>query len=222
MANAHDLLMAQRAAMMGKPLPYDAEVEWLYSDGEPTSPWILIPYVNEYPAKFELSWMPTARPRSYGRSLTISGSSSGGSIIIRTSMNSNFQVLVYVSNASSTVYPEGASVEERKTTEVDVFEDRRVMVSQGSVSRSFDASGLPNGTGAVLCLWVTNKQEDTRENFCGRIYGLKIWSDGVLKMDLIAVRKDGVGYFYDKVSKSMFSNTNANATVPFGIGPDKT
>ena len=37
--------------------------------------------------------------------------------------------------------------------------------------------------------------------------------------DIIAVRKDGVGYMYDRVSGQLFGNSG---TGDFIIGPDKT
>ena len=50
------------------------------------------------------------------------------------------------------------------------------------------------------------------------IGGWTAYNNGVKVMELIPVRKDGVGYMYDKVSGELFGN---DGTGIFGIGPDK-
>lgn len=53
----------------------------------------------------------------------------------------------------------------------------------------------------------------------GRYYFLKLKDEnGQLVLDLIPVRKDGVGYMYDKVSGQLFGNAG---TGSFILGPDK-
>lgn len=46
----------------------------------------------------------------------------------------------------------------------------------------------------------------------------KIWDDGILVRDMIAVRVGNTGYMYDKVSRALFENVG---TGNFVIGPDK-
>lgn len=46
----------------------------------------------------------------------------------------------------------------------------------------------------------------------GKMYLLQIWDDnGALVRDYIPVRKDGVGYLYDRVSKTLFGNAGTGA-----------
>lgn len=56
-------------------------------------------------------------------------------------------------------------------------------------------------------------------NATGRIYSCKLWDNGVIIYDLIPVRKDGVGYMYDKLSNQLFGNSANGA--PLILGPDK-
>lgn len=51
-----------------------------------------------------------------------------------------------------------------------------------------------------------------------RIYYCKIWQNGVLVRDYIAVRKGTVGYLYDKVSGQLFGSKGTGALI---VGPDK-
>lgn len=60
----------------------------------------------------------------------------------------------------------------------------------------------------------TNPQVSNPEMKC---YGCKIWMSKQLVRDFIPVKKDGVGYMYDKVSKELFENAG---TRSFEIGPN--
>jgi hypothetical protein len=51
-----------------------------------------------------------------------------------------------------------------------------------------------------------------------RLKYLKFYSGGILVRDYIPVRKDGVGYLYDRVSDQLFGN--ANSTGAFNYGND--
>lgn len=52
-----------------------------------------------------------------------------------------------------------------------------------------------------------------------RVYSVQMTRNGVTILDFIPVRKNGVGYMYDKVSGQLFGN---QGTGQFIIGPDKT
>jgi hypothetical protein len=52
----------------------------------------------------------------------------------------------------------------------------------------------------------------------GRVYGCKIYNNGVLVRDFVPVRKRGVGYMYDFITGSLFGN---QGTGSFVIGADK-
>lgn len=56
-------------------------------------------------------------------------------------------------------------------------------------------------------------------NTIGRIYSCKLWFKGTMIYDLIPVRKDGIGYMYDKLSDNLFGNSSSSST-PFILGPD--
>lgn len=52
-----------------------------------------------------------------------------------------------------------------------------------------------------------------------RVYSVQMTRSGVKILDFIPVRKNGIGYMYDKVSGQLFGN---QGTGQFIIGPDKT
>ena len=59
---------------------------------------------------------------------------------------------------------------------------------------------------------------ESRRRIPGRFYYFKIWQGDVLVRDYIPVRKDGVGYLYDRVSGQLFGNAGTGAFI---VGPDK-
>ena len=54
--------------------------------------------------------------------------------------------------------------------------------------------------------------------FHGKIYKVQITQGNEIILDLIPVRKNGVGYMFDTVSKQLYGN---NGTGEFVLGPDK-
>lgn len=61
--------------------------------------------------------------------------------------------------------------------------------------------------------------EPTNSKFSGKLYAVKISQGSNIIMDLIPVRKDGIGYMYDKISKQLFGN---DGTGNFTYGSDIT
>ena len=60
----------------------------------------------------------------------------------------------------------------------------------------------------------------TTTGFCKtRVSSFIVKENGVTVCDLIPVRKNGVGYMYDRVSGTLFGNSGTGA---FTIGPDKS
>lgn len=51
-----------------------------------------------------------------------------------------------------------------------------------------------------------------------RLYGFKVWDSSGDLLDLIPVRKNGVGYMHDRVSGQLLGNSGTGAFI---IGPDK-
>lgn len=49
-----------------------------------------------------------------------------------------------------------------------------------------------------------------------RCSSFKLWSNNTLIMDMIPVRKNGVGYMYDKVSGELFGNAAASGAFTYG------
>lgn len=70
-----------------------------------------------------------------------------------------------------------------------------------------------------ILLFALYQRSNVTERFLGRIYYFKLYdeNDNII-LDMIPVRKNGIGYMYDKVSKQLFSN---QGTGNFVLGTDK-
>lgn len=73
-------------------------------------------------------------------------------------------------------------------------------------------------TSDSLLLFAVYDEHNIREQFIGKIYYFTLYdeNDNII-MDLIPVKKNNIGYMYDKVSKQLFSN---QGTGEFILGPD--
>ena len=99
------------------------------------------------------------------------------------------------------------------TTSLNFLNDKKFAVNDSSMnlpSLSFTPSYNIRlfgsaGVSAAYSVWY------------GEMYGAQISNGSDIIMDLIPVRKDGVGYMYDKISGNLLGN---NGTGSFIIGPD--
>lgn len=71
-----------------------------------------------------------------------------------------------------------------------------------------------------LCLFALNNNGSISAGTdqYSRIHACSIYDNGTLFRDYISVRKDSIGYLYDKVSHRLFGN---NGTNVLNFGPDK-
>ena len=74
----------------------------------------------------------------------------------------------------------------------------------------------PNGTNATAYVFARNNDTGAYLPSNVRIYGLKITKGNTLMRDFIPVRKNGVGYLYDKVSETLFGNAAASGAFTYG------
>ena len=94
------------------------------------------------------------------------------------------------------------------------FTDAYQILTVDGVERARWAKTNYTGTN-VNPLWLFGHSSSSFECAIGPT---KIWMNGVLVRDFIPVRKDGVGYMYDRVSGQLFGNVG---TGDFVVGPDK-
>ena len=206
-------LGARTAAWSGKSLPYDAEVEWLESNGEQ---YVLTNYI----------------PRNVDRIIAkyiLYQENYNGNSIFRSRMgnwddNPNYWVYLKAQNIGYQIWA------------FSKYQDLRLGVAYGSVSVC--DLNLLNKKIAVYEEGITPTYKNIRvgvesenqppillfpqeqKNLARtRIMKFESIRNGEKVADIIAVRKDGVGYMYDRVSGQLFGNAGTGAFI---IGPDKT
>ena len=196
---------------MMKSLPYDAEVEYLQGDGVAR-----IMLDDRYATEkryigigiTEESYTGRFAGAGSGRRMNYVGASSG-----RIEANNNGSTIVSVDGATP-------------------YKCYDYIADGVNVSISLDGNVLSSKETTVKIPYVANKMElfairgvgsptEIVGTWTGLCYYFKLVTvEGETVLDLIPVRKDGVGYMYDRVSWKLYGN--AAGTGAFVIGPDKT
>lgn len=186
-------------------LPYDAEVEYLQSDG---NQWFTLPTtVSESTDAIEIDCRLTGTPEQT-RFCYAEAEDSAYHLYIN-----GHGVLAYSSNGNWT-----EPVNHNRFKVGLVRHKLKLDKKSKKISIDFlelNATGTSSRSGTALFMF---KQYGTNPVFQGLIYSVKFWKNGTLKYDLIPVRKNSIGYFYDKVSGTLFSN---EGTGNWTIGYDK-
>lgn len=195
----------------GSTLPYDAEVEYLQSDGNQyidtgvvvTKNYVIIADC----AVISGSSFPTvigALSANKGYSVVLAYNNSGQPY---TQMGSNYPTLYNTSKLGSTLIHY-----------ICTGKSNSEYISDGMAVESNTFSG--NIATNSLYLFARHRYDTTVGNsVTAKIGKVRITIDGVLQRDYIPVRVGTVGYMYDKVSKQLFGNIG---TGSFTLGPDRT
>lgn len=217
MANAHDLLMAQRAAMMGgKSIPYDAEVEYLTNDGNQ--------YIDSgYFTSSEIGW-----------ECDLAADNSNSVFCGSLADNRHYQFARGVfffksgSSYSSLNALSNYQLGDRVLHSVDTVNGLLSSTYNGQkYSVSFDETFFSESTKFIIFGFSfrgnITLSSGNQYAFIGKMYGFKLFNGGVLALDLIPVRftnenGDDEGAMYDRVSGQLFRNSGTGAFI---IGPDK-
>lgn len=188
--------------------PYDAEVEYLATDGTA--------YIN-----LQTTLVSSKDVIDFDCMLTQSSSSTSGIFGNRTDASSyNFSVLVssvsaivvdinngnyatYRINSGQSAVGKLCTVHMARSNK-SVKYDGDVIVSSTTTSQSFTTKG-----DARLFNWGTTGP-------LIRFYTFQWKRDGNFLFNLIPVRNNGVGYMYDKVSGQLFGNANSSGTFTYG------
>ena len=204
---------ARTAAWSGKALPYDAEVEWIESNGAQ--------YVNT-----------NYIPRSIDRIIVkyvIYQQNAGGNNVFRSSQGNwdaypNYWLFL---KANISVYQIWAFTPYQDTKipivydcvyecDLDMLNKRIAVYEEGNAPEYIKINvEVESKNQPPIHLFPKGQENRART----RIMKFESIRNGEKVADIIAVRKDGVGYMYDRVSGQLFGNSG---TGEFIIGPDKT
>lgn len=185
------------------PCPYDAEVEYLQSSGTQ--------FINT-------GIVPTNTTGLY-IDMQKTTSSDGHYMGVRET-SGNTRLLI---GASSTYYYgwgdwwrfSGTGNNNRHVITLNFYNSRITDFDNGLAKNLATLRFTPT---LPIYIFKANDAASTTTPRACKIYAAKITSADTLVRDFIPVRKDGVGYLYDKVSGELFGNAG---TGDFIIGSDK-
>lgn len=196
----------RRRMMMGKGLPYDAEIEYLESTGtQYIDTGLVIPQTTiEVKCVFQLEF--TSIPTSTTSNMYIVSLPNAG---------------VQVYTAYSKMYNQGADTDTMYTGQEYLIETittasrRSIQINEGAIALQTFTRGI---TGQHLYLLGNEDFVLNGRNSKAKHQFYKVFFDDVLMLDLISVRKGNVGYLYNKVSGQLFGNAGTEAFI---LGQDK-
>ena len=198
---------------MARTLPYDAEVEWLESNGEQ--------YV-------ETNYIPRSIDRIIARYVVYQKDIPGNLVFASKTGAWNalpnywvflkMQYTTYQIWAFSNYQDIAKHVYYGSVSECDLdMVNKRIAVYKEGDAPAYDRIevGVESENQLPIQLFPKGQKDLART----RIMKFEAIRNGEKVADIIAVRKDGVGYMYDRVSGQLFRNAGTGAFV---IGPDKT
>lgn len=195
------------------PLPYDAEVEYLSSNG---SQWIDTGFAPTFPSNLEYKarmrfpsttwrYLHGLQGGMYfgvvpGGNLQVgqSGTDNTG-VAVSTSSAHDFDIVFHLTQPSQSV-----------ASSIDYDMDG----SSGTVS-----TYIYNYKPADAPVWIFAANDANSLRGPSEIYSFQILVNGTLVRDFIPVRVGTTGYLYDRASGTLFGNAG---TGNFTLGPDKT
>lgn len=185
------------AFAFGRDLPYDAEVEYLLSSGTQYIDTLIQPNQD---LSVEIKWKnETNQTNKY-----LFGSGTSTSDCIRA----------FIGTSNYWRFGGGyKSFATNDTTERIAIMDKTKVIMNGEEYNYGGTVGTFSSTKTIKLFAGAT----ATSMISTRIYYFKVSQNGTLILDLIPVRKDGVGYMYDRVSGTLFGN---DGTGDFVVGTD--
>lgn len=192
---------------VGKSLPYDAEVEYLVFNG---SQYIDTGIIGNQDTSFEIDFY--------------NESTSAGLFGCRTYTNSSKNAVhVFLLNSSS--FQAGYNIQAYNYNyntlgQHTVRFNKNMCYWDNVLVQTFNYDNFNTDNTLLMGAFHSGANGSTVDSrlFTGRMIAGKIWSDSTLVRDYIPVRKNGIGYMYDKVSGLLFGDESG---LGFSYGADK-
>ena len=192
-------------------LPYDAEVEYLGSNG---TPWIDTGLYGDKDLDYEVTVQRTG-PQQFQNVLGDRYSSSSRRYtLMLDATSSSYSAYFHCGNSNTQIRPSASY----RSTDFVTYKKSGLDVYIGS-SKIGTFPSQTFTTPNTIILFGARDNGSFSSPFYGNISAAKFYDEGTLVRNFIPVRKDGVGYLYDKVSGQLFGNANSSGS--FSYGPDK-
>ena len=190
-------------------LPYDSEIEYLESTG---TQFIEIPFLPNQDSGYEIDFQVIDWNQSSPFFARWTFNPTYDSFGI--GFTSGYAFALMYGRYSSNHYFLYGSISDKLNRYVVKQYNKKIYVND-SLTVTFTNSVQSNVT---PYLFGNHSEEQGNSKCICKIWSFKYFQENEIKMNLIPVRKDGVGYMYDKVSGQLFGNSG---TGSFILGPDK-
>lgn len=185
-------------------LPYDAQVEFLQSDGTAYIDTAYTPVQgDEFYAEYEV--LDTLVANTYHT--LFSAGADTYQVVAMFGKNNSGEVWYARYFSSDTLRYFGSA-----GSKLSISSSGVVKVDNNNAGTKSYQSALD---GNATTLWLLRRRNDTSP-MKAKIKSFKITNGNTTKLDYIPVRKNGVGYLYDKVSGELFGNANSTGAFTYG------
>lgn len=206
-------MIAARHSMMDGKLPYDAEVEYLESNGTQYINTGIVPNNNskaDIVLSANMNGGSSSSSNVFGVSKYYTSSSITHSWYVSVSINNG----ISFSAASG-----GVSFVEGQVYSISIDSNAWYVyeVRMPDRGKTFQTQNVPAylfGTNS----WGGKSWSPSISNWTIRLYSFSMTGNSGASCKLIPVRRNGVGYMYDKVTRTLLSSPVGD---PFVLGPDK-
>lgn len=189
-------------------LPYDAEVEYLETDGNAyINTGVKVASTTTFNLHFTLP--------SFSENNAICGGIDTGAMVIYSDVSTNKLAWRYVRTGTTTVKTANLSQGDFILSNTSAS---RTLVVNGTSYNATAATFSTNADFLLFCAANGTGGSKWAGKSGVRLKSGKLYSNGTLVRDYIPVRKNGVGYLYDNVSGELFGN---EGTGSFTYGNDK-
>lgn len=190
--------------MGGKKLPYDAEIEYLESEGNCSIHTDYVPTGDDIRIQTKVLFKGYTDSTAWAAWFNAYTNEQSNTYRFIRSNNATGQTLFSngnIANGGSNIF----SVSLNTIYNIDFNRNRYTINTTSGTFKTL------KGTENSGYLYIFSPK------FKGAFFFFRLWKDDVLILDLIPVRKGTTGYMYDKVSRKLFGN---EGTGEFILGPD--
>lgn len=199
----------RRLMMARKAKTYDAEVEYLQSDGHTYIDLLKTLDSDKDVVEIDFMLVASGTAARYIFGDRASASSKNYTALVSSSNS----IIIDINNGSYSTYRVNAGTSGvNKRCFIHMEKSNKYIEYDGVEVASSTTSSQSFTTNSNAFLFGAGGNSRPKI----RLYSFKWRRDGVLLYDFIPVRKNGVGYLYDKVSGQLFGNANSSGSFTYG------
>ena len=214
----------RRKMMIENALPYDAEIEYLETNGNQM---IDSGIISDEPTELEVDILITSLSGGSAASVCLIGTREVLNPGSGNTTKKRISIWLSVNRIALNLYNYDSGY---KSEPVVIKNYRRIIAYKNSIlsvdgstalTKAYAGDNNEKGHIGILKVKLADGTWDTASNrgISGKLYGVKIWKDSVLVGDFIPVRVGQIGYLYNKVDKTLHGN---EGTGDFVLGNDIT